>query len=86
MYTRILYVYDSIDPPSNFPYRKYVKIREYVHIHTIYDTNIRHTYIQYKSVDIYMYMYVYAHGYASQQFLSAGYAMSSVIKMTGSSE
>jgi hypothetical protein len=31
-YTRILYVYDSIDAPSNFPFWKYVKIRVYVQI------------------------------------------------------
>ncbi len=36
-YTRILYVYARIDEPSNFPYRKYVHIRVYVHIRTKYD-------------------------------------------------
>jgi hypothetical protein len=50
MYTRILYVYCSIDATNNFPYRKYVNIRVYCHIHAIYDTytyNIRHNILQY---------------------------------------
>jgi len=35
---------------NNFPYRKYVNIRVYCHIHAIYDTytyNIRHNILQY---------------------------------------
>ncbi len=50
MYTRVLYVYCSIDATSNFPYRKYVNIRVYLHIHAIYDThtyNILHNILQY---------------------------------------
>ncbi len=40
-----MYVYDSIDAPNNFAFRKYVKIRVYVQIRAKYITytyNIRH--------------------------------------------
>ncbi len=50
-YTRILYVYDSIDAPSNFSFRKYVTIRVYVQIRAIYITytyNIWHWYVHIK--------------------------------------
>ncbi len=33
-----MYVYDSIDAPSNFAFRKYVKIRVYLQIRAIYDS------------------------------------------------
>ncbi len=65
----ILYVYCSINAPSNFPYRKYINIRVYSHIHAIYNTytyNIQHNILQYTyKINQWVYvcicMYIYMH-------------------------
>ena len=91
-YTRILYVYDSIDTPNNFAYRKYVKIRVYVQIRTIYiQYTYTNTYVirQHTSIGICMYicmyMYLYTHVWLSTVAASM-FSSYTALKMTGFAE
>ena len=55
-----MHVYARINPTSNFPYKKYVQIRVYIHIHTKYiqyTYNINH-HIHTKYISRYMIVYV----------------------------
>ena len=55
MYIVRISVYARINPTNNFPYKIYVQIRVYVHIHAIYD---QYTYkINHNIRTIYMHIY-----------------------------